>query len=177
MTTQAIIESGMIFGPYPEGHCFHIERSDYYGRVQKGVRMAEFLLLRQQQEGPTVWVVEAKSSCPRDFKSYIDEVRVKLLNAFMLYVAACLGRHPEAKDELPGSFKKLELKTASFRLVLVIKGAPEDHLAVLQDALGAVLKPVIKTWAMCPTSVMVLNEVSAQKHGLILQVPEVPNSN
>ena len=27
MTTQAIIESGMTFGPYPVGQCFYIEKS------------------------------------------------------------------------------------------------------------------------------------------------------
>ncbi|MGV8803429.1 MAG: hypothetical protein ACWA6Y_00530 [Polaromonas sp.] len=165
---EAIIESGMTFGPYPQGQCFYIEQSDCYSRVQEGVQMAEFLLLRQQEQGPTMWVVEAKSSCPREFDSYMDEIRVKLTNAFMLGVAACLGRHTAAKDELPETFKNLALKTTSFRFVLVIKGVPDYHLEVLQNALGAVLKPVIKTWAMPPTSVMVLNETSAQRHGLIL---------
>lgn len=49
--------------------------------------MAEFLLLRQQQSGPTVWVVEAKSSSPRpetqpDFTAFIDEIRRKLTHGF-----------------------------------------------------------------------------------------------
>lgn len=168
MTTAAIIESGMTFGPYPAGQCFHIEKSDGYKNVQDGVRMAEFLLLRQQERGPTVWVVEAKSSCPRDFTTYMDEIRTKLVNAFLLGVAACIGRHPPVNDELPQTFKDLDLKSTSFRFVLVIKGVPEYHLEVLQNALGAQLKPLIKTWAMPPTSVMVLNEELAQKHALIL---------
>lgn len=170
MTADAIIESGMTFGPYPEGRCFYIEKSDCYSRVQEGVQMAEFLLLRQQEQGPTMWVVEAKSSCPRELAPYIDEIRVKLTNAFMLGVSACLGRHTAAKDELPETFKNLELRTTSFRFVLVIKGVPDYHLEVLQNALSSVLKPVIKTWAMLPASVMVLNEISAQKHGLILSM-------
>jgi len=41
-----IVESGMAFGPYPAGHCFHIEKSTTYQKVQTGVRIAEFLLLR-----------------------------------------------------------------------------------------------------------------------------------
>lgn len=168
MTTEAISESGMTFGPYPAGQCFYIEKSACYSQVQEGVQIAEFLLLRQQENGPTMWIVEAKSSCPREFNPYMDEIRVKLLNAFMLGVAACLGRHPATTDELPETFKNLELKTVSFRFVLVIKGVPEYHLEVLQNALSAVLKPVIKSWAMSPTSVMVLNETIAQKHGLIL---------
>lgn len=169
MTMEAIVESGMTFGPYPEGQCFYIEKSKCYIQVQEGVQMAEFLLLRQQQQGLMMWVVEAKSSCPREYNSYIEEIRVKLLNAFMLGVAACLDRHAPAKDELPETFRNLVLKTTGFRFVLVIKGVPDHHLVVLQSALSAVLKPVVKTWAMLPTSVMVLNEISAQKHGLILQ--------
>lgn len=170
MTIEAIIESGMTFGPYPEGQCFYIEKSKCYSQVQEGVQMAEFLLLRQQQEDSTMWVVEAKSSCPREYNSYIEEIRVKLLNAFMLGVAACLDRHAPSKGELPESFRNLALKTMGFRFVLVVKGVPEQHLVSLQSALSAVLKPVVKTWAMLPTSVVVLNEISAQKHGLILPV-------
>ncbi len=168
MSTQAIIESGMAFGPYPAGQCFYIEQSACYRQVQEGVQMAEFLLLRQQAKGPTVWVVEAKSSCPRDFAAYMDEIRAKLVNAFMLGVAACLGRHPVANAELPQGFKDLNLAASSFRFVLVIKGVPEYHLAVLQEALAALLRPVIKTWALPPTSVIVLNECGAQHNGLIL---------
>lgn len=168
MTTEAIIESGMTFGPYPAGQCFYIEKSACYEKVQEGVQMAEFLLLKQQQYGPTVWVVEAKSSCPREFTTYMDEIRIKLVNAFLLGVAACVGRHPAANDELPQTFKDLDLTSASFRFVLVIKGVPEYHLEVLQSALGTLLKPLIKTWAMLPTSVIVLNEINAQEHGLIL---------
>ena len=56
MTTEAIIESGMTFGPYPAGQCFYIEKSTCYAKVQEGVQMAEFLLLKRQRQGPTVWV-------------------------------------------------------------------------------------------------------------------------
>ena len=169
MTTEPITESGMTFGPYPAGQCFYIEKSACYRKVQEGVKIAEFLLLKQQEKGPTVWVVEARSSCPRDFANYMNEIRTKLVNAFLLGVAACIGRHPAASDELPQTFKNLSLTLTSFRFVLVIKGAvPKDDLVILQDALRILLKPVIKTWALTPTSVMVLDESSAQKNGLIL---------
>lgn len=169
MTTEPITESGMTFGPYPAGQCFYIEKSACYEKMQEGVQTAEFLLLKQQQQGPAVWVVEAKSSCPREFNTYMDEIRTKLVNAFLLGVAACIGRHPAASDELPQTFKDLNLTLTSFRFVLVIKGAvPRDNLVILQDALRTLLKPVIKIWALTPTSVMVLDESSAQKNGLIL---------
>jgi hypothetical protein len=37
MTSEAIIESGMTFGPYPAGHCFYVEKSDCYSQIQEGV--------------------------------------------------------------------------------------------------------------------------------------------
>ncbi len=169
MTTQAIIESGMAFGPYPAGQCFHIEKSDCYQGIHEGVQMAEFLLLRQQKDkAPVVWVVEAKSSCPRELTPYIDGIRTKLTNAFLLCLAACLKRHAQAQTELPEPFKAMDIQGTGFRFVLVIRGVPEFHLEVLQSALALALKPVVKTWALPPVSVVVLNENLAQTHGLIL---------
>lgn len=171
MTTQAILESGMTFGPYPAGQCFYIEKSACYQDIQEGVQMAEFLLLRPQKDKvPVVWVVEAKSSCPREFVAYIDEIRIKLTNAFLLGLATCLKRHAGAEAELPELFRALDIQHASFRFVLVIKGVPEFHLEVLQSALALALKPLVKTWALPPACVVVLNEAFAQKHGLILPV-------
>ena len=47
MTTEPIIESGMTFGPYPDGHCFYIEESESYKSIKAdGVKIAEFLLLQ-----------------------------------------------------------------------------------------------------------------------------------
>lgn len=174
MTTEAIIESGMTFGPYAAGQCFYIEKSACYQRVQEGVQMAEFLLLRQQEgKEPVVWVVEAKSSSPRpetqpNFAEFVDEIRIKLTNAFMLGVAACLQRHSDAATELSAPFKALDLKHAGFRFVLVINGHQEEWLEPLQSAISLALKPVVKTWALPPVSVAVLNHVMAQQHGLVL---------
>lgn len=169
MTMQTIVESGMTFGPYPAGQCFHIEKSDFYQRVQEGVKTAEFLLLKQQKDkAPVVWVIEAKSSCPRELPSYIDDIRTKLTNAFLLCLAACLKRHAQAHAELPESFKALDIQSANFRFVLVIKDVPEIHLPELQSALALALKPVVKTWALPPVSVVVLNDTLAQTHGLVL---------
>lgn len=173
MTTEAIIESGMTFGPYPAGQCFYIEKSACYEKVQEGVQIAEFLLLKEQKQGPTVWVVEAKSSSPRpetqpNFAEFIDEIRTKLTNGFLLAVAARLQRHPAAEHELPDAFKTLELQARGFRFVLVINGHKQEWLEPLQSALAQALKPVVKTWALPATSVAVLNHELAQQHGLIL---------
>ena len=104
-----------------------------------------------------------------NFTEFIDEIRAKLTNGFLLGVAARLQRHSVAANELPHSFKALDLQLLGFRFVLVINGHKEEWLVPLQDALSLALKPVIKTWALPPTSVVVLNHEPAQRHGLILQ--------
>lgn len=175
MTTQAIIESGMTFGPFAAGECFHVEKSQCYAQVQKGVQMAEFLLLRQTRgKAPVIWVVEAKSSSPRpgtqpNFAEFISEVCTKLTNGFLLGLAARLQRHPAAEQELPAPFQTVELRETGFRFVLVIDGHKQEWLVPLQDALSLALKSVVRTWALPPTAVVVLNNASAQKYGLILR--------
>jgi hypothetical protein len=174
MTTQPFVESGMTFGPYPEGHCcFRIEKSHTYRKVQDGVRMAEFLLLRPSEGKPaSLWIVEAKSSTPRpvtrpNFDDFIEEIRQKLTNALSLCVAACLKRHPTAEAELPEPFKAVDLSTAQFRLILLVKDHQEAWLPDLKDSLSKTLRATIQTWALSPTAVEVLNDDLARKHGLI----------
>lgn len=144
MTTEPIIESGMTFGPYPEGHCFYIEKSKTYEKIKEGVKIAEFLLLHSQDDS-IVWIVEAKQSSPRpetqpNFDDFLLEIQEKLTNALTLSVATCLKRH-STYEELPNSFQTLDLEKASFRLILVIKGHQEAWLPPLQDALKKSTQP------------------------------------
>lgn len=174
MTTKPIIESEMTFGPYPEGHCFYIEKSDCYAAIQEHVQMAEFLLLiANTGRSPALWIVEAKSSTPRpetqpNFDEFIAEIREKLVNAFSLGWASCMRRHESAEAELPGVFKALDLSQTDVKFVLVIRGHQEEWLPPLQDALGIALRSTVKTWAFAPTSVAVINDVMARQYGLIL---------
>jgi hypothetical protein len=169
-----IIESGMIFGPYPDKHCFYIEKSATYEEIQHGVRMAEFLLLRLKAgKPPEVWVVEAKRTAPRaeskeDFGKYIDEIREKLVNGFGLGLASYLKRHATAVDEMPAGIKALDLGTAGFRLLLVIKTAQDSWLPPLNDALKKALHSTVKTWALGPNAVAVLTEDRARQLQLIV---------
>jgi hypothetical protein len=170
---EAFIESGMTFGPYPDGHCFRIETSDTYRAVQDKVQMAEFLLLKTARgRPPVVWIVEAKQSSPRpetqpNFGEFIGEIRDKLSNAHGLGVAAILKRHPETREELPDLFKNLDLSTSGFRLVLIINGHQKAWLAPLQDALRSVLHGTAQSWALGPNAVVVINHEDAKLHGLI----------
>jgi hypothetical protein len=170
MTTEPIIESGMAFGPYPEGDCFYIEKCKTYRSIQTDVKMAEFLLYSARST-PRIWIVEAKSSTPKpatapNFDNFIEEVRDKLSNALSLCIATCLKRH-NTWSELPASFQKLDLETVEFGLVLVIKGHKGEWLPPLQDALRKALRPVVSTWKLSPTSVVVMNDFIAQKQGFI----------
>lgn len=174
MTIEPIIESGMTFGPYPAGQCFHIEKSKTYAAIQSGVKMAEFLLLRMDSgKASALWVVEAKSSSPRqetqpNFDEFIAEVREKLVNAFSLGWASCLKRHDQADEELPEPFKELDLSQSGVRFILVINGHPEAWLPPLQEALQKALRSTIKTWRFGPNSVVVINETLAKQYDLIL---------
>lgn len=170
MTTEPIIESGMTFGPYPEGDSFYIEKSATYQKIQQGVKIAEFLLLHSQDDS-IVWIVEAKQSSPRpetqpNFDNFLLEIQEKLTNALTLTVATCLKRH-STWGELPNSFQTLDLQKVDFRLILVIKGHQEAWLPPLQDALKKALNPTIKTWNLSATSVVVLNDTMARLQGLI----------
>ncbi|MFZ3018634.1 MAG: hypothetical protein WA056_09290 [Gallionella sp.] len=173
MTLQPIIESGMTFGPFVDGHCFYIEKSATYQRIQEGVQIAEFSLIRtKENQPPVVFVIEAKSSSPKpetqpNFDDFIDEIREKLTNALCLTLAACMNRHPIAVSELPDAFKTLDLSTTTFRLILIIKGHKEAWLESLQNAVSKSLHATVKTWALTPTSVAVINDKLARKYGLI----------
>ena len=163
----------MTFGPFLDEHCFEIETSATYAAIQGGVKMAEFLLLRfGENKPPCVWIVEAKQSAPRhtsaeDFKDYIREIRDKLLNGLGMGIAAILKRHPAAQNELPLPFRNLDLSIAGFRLILVVNGHKKDWLPPLQDALQKALHVTIKTFALGPLSVVVMNHEVAKSKGLI----------
>ncbi|MDC8445797.1 MAG: hypothetical protein LV471_07720 [Nitrosomonas sp.] len=174
MTTQPIVESGMTFGPYPDGRCFYIEKSNTYADIKEGVQMAEFLLLCiDNGKPPVLWVVEAKSSTPRpetqpNFEEFTAEIREKLVNAFSLGWASRLKRHQRTEAELPDPFKTLDLSVTEVRFVLVINGHKEEWLPPIQEALKKALNSTVKTWSFSPTSVVVINEELAREHGLIL---------
>ena len=173
MTNIDFTESGMKFGPYHSSLFFHIEESETYKRVKEGVQIAEFLLLRLPSgKTPSIWIVEAKSSSPRPetqpkFEEFITEIHDKLCNTLSLGLAAVLRRHPATYSELPESYRNLDLSTVDFRLVLVINGHQNEWLPPLQEALEKSLLPTVKTWAMSVPAVIVINEVLAEKYGLV----------
>jgi hypothetical protein len=168
----SIIESRMTFGPYDVNHCFNIEKSQLYKTLGPGIRIAEFALLRLTGNGSAeVWLIEAKSSAPQpmtlpQFDDYIAEITQKMCNTVQILMAAVLNRHANT-TELSANFKALTLATTRFKCILVINGHQEAWLPPLQEALVKALTPLVKTMALGPKSVAVMNEVIARQHGLI----------
>lgn len=165
-----IEESGLRFGPYPQADCFELEKSPAYKRIQSGVMMCEFALIRRPDNRPlSIWLVEAKQSSPRpetqpSFSEFIEEIRQKLSNALQLVVALHLERH---EDPLPEGFRALTLREG-LKLVLVINGHQESWLPPLQEALRVALNPLVRTFGLDPNAVAVINDDSARRRGLLV---------
>lgn len=165
-----ITESGMTFGPFLDEHCFYIEKSKVYNKLQSGLQIAEFLLI--QPDKNSLLVVEAKSSAPNptnkdsqtNFDNYITEIAEKLFNAFSLGLALCLERHVNNKDEVSNCFKQMSHNSVKVKLLLVINGHKDEWLIPLNEALQKKLRSVSKIW---PLEVITINEKTAKKYNLI----------
>ncbi|NET61080.1 MAG: hypothetical protein F6K47_34630 [Symploca sp. SIO2E6] len=155
MTTEPIFESGMTFGLYPEGHCFHIEQSKTYQGIKDKVKIAEFLLYRKTNQ-PTVLIIEAKRSSPRpetrpDFDEFIAEIQEKFSNTLHLFIATRLKRHL-TWSECSEIFQNLDLERTGFRLILIINGHQEERDA-WQEEIQA-LKKSLRIDNLCECSVV-----------------------
>ncbi len=170
---QTITESDMTFGPYSEGHCFHIEKSETYKTIQVGVNISEFLLLKSRQDNsPQICIIEAKSSSPHpsakdDFEIFLREIKEKMKNGLGLGLASILKRHAVAENELSQDFLNIDVSKVSFRFVLVVNGHKKEWLPGLQDALAKELQVTRKIWNLGTNPVAVMNEEVAREHGLI----------
>ncbi|MFH1097692.1 MAG: hypothetical protein V1749_09375 [Candidatus Desantisbacteria bacterium] len=165
-----IEESGMIFGPFLDEHCFYIEKSSAYKKLQNGIQIAEFLLI--QPDKNRLLIVEAKSSSPNPdnkesqnrFDYFIAEISGKLLNAFTLGLALCLERHVDNKNEISKCFKEITHDSVEIVLMLIINGYKEEWLVPLNEALQTKLYCTSKIW---PLKVCAINEKIAQEYRLI----------
>lgn len=172
MTNITIEESGMTFGPFPQGRCYHIEGSECYKAASEGVKIAEFMLLREQEPGLVIWIVEAKSSSPAptsvvEFREYIGDIAAKLTNTVILGSNAILGRHRSADEELPSEFQGLSLREVGYRLVLVINGHLDEWLPPISDMLNIAIGPIVRCLGEPVARVLVMNERKAKAAGLI----------
>lgn len=105
---------------------------------------------------------------PSDVDTYFSELREKMSNALTLFFATRFGRHPAQEQEWPEPFRQLQLNIVDVRFFLVIKTATDSWLPPLNEKLKKVMRPVIGTWGLGPTSVEVLTEELARQKGLIV---------
>jgi hypothetical protein len=160
--SEPIYESEMLFGPYPAGLCFEIEKSPVYQALQNGIKIAEFALLNSTQT--VLSLVEAKSSSPQPthqgrFEQFINEIVDKFINSFHFLLSLRLGRH--SGHTLPAVFKNMNLSALSFQFVLVIKPHQAAWLPPLQAKIQNELRKLNKTFKLSSNYVVVLNEEMA----------------
>ncbi|WP_065260157.1 hypothetical protein [Pseudomonas bananamidigenes] len=164
----SIQESGMNFGPYSQDKCFPIETSPLFTRLGKGLKVSEFVLLRNAPDNTqAAWFIEAKSSAPQEHAIYVEEIRQKFTNSVQLTFAACLKRHEDTEDLLPLEFRKLNLGKCSVKCVLVIRNFRKEWIAPLQESLNREMRTLIKTMGFSPASVVVINDEKARELNLI----------
>ncbi|MFH1898745.1 MAG: hypothetical protein ABH886_11055 [Candidatus Desantisbacteria bacterium] len=170
-----IEESGMIFGPFLDEHCFYIEKSNVYNKLKNGLKIAEFLLI--QPDKNRLLIIESKSSSPNpdnpdnteaqnQFDNFIAEISEKLLNTFTLGLALCLERHVDNKNEISKCFKEITHNSVKIILMLVINNHEDKWLVQLTTALQKKLRCISKIW---PLEVFAINEKTAQKEYKLIQ--------
>ncbi len=176
---EPIVESGMVFGPFFEGCCFHIEKSEFYRRLNRGrggVKVAELILHKEGDSGkPVVWIVEAKSSVPRktneeSFGSYISEVSEKLANSLQLVISGRVGRHGDTVFVRGDKICDIDLSGIAFRFLLIIKGCEKSALSDVKYKLLQSLRRVALIWNLGADPIVVMNDAMAISRGFVTGV-------
>lgn len=166
--TISIEESGMVFGPFAEDKIFRIESSPLFTHLGEGLKVSEFVLLRDVPGRPqAAWFIEAKSSAPQEHRIYVEEIRQKFTNSVQLTFAACLKRHPDTEEHLPGEFRNLDLESCTVKCLLVIRNFRKEWIGPLQDALSKEMRSLVKTMGFSPTLITVINDEKARELNLI----------
>jgi len=161
-----IEESGMVFGPYAKSDCYVIEKSKSLKGLGEGVKIAEFVLLKNN----FLWIVEAKSSMPKVTDDFLCEIHDKLLNSLTLTLMGIVGRHDSFQKELPVKIRQVCLKNLPIKLCLVISAEflkDNSQLPPINEKFRKIMKSVRKTWKVTYDNILILNEEMAIKQGLI----------
>ncbi|AJA48911.1 hypothetical protein CPAST_c28450 [Clostridium pasteurianum DSM 525 = ATCC 6013] len=167
-----IKESNMIFGDFQEDKIFKIEKSKLHNKIGDGIKVVEFILLRNVNE---LNFIEAKSSSPRPtqhniirFDEFIDEISDKFIHSFNLFYSAILKRN-KAYGELNNNFFELNNSQAKLKFILVIKGHEIEWLLPISDALKRKLSYHNTIWK---SEIIVMNDKIANKYNLVKSVVE-----
>lgn len=167
-----ITESDMNFGPYEEEDVFYIENSKIYNKIKNKVKIAEFVLKKNN----ALIFIEAKSSVPNsngknpngenkdDFDKYINEIVEKLNNSLDILLSAKLNILKDEYDELDNFINLNDLANLQIAFRLVVKKAEIEHLIPVQSAIEEKLASRI---SILKVTVKVINKETALKYKLI----------
>lgn len=162
-----INESNMVFGEFEEDKIFQIEKSIIHNKIGNGIKVVEFILLKNMNE---LNFIEAKSSSPRPtkdniirFDEFIGEISDKFIHSFNLYYSAILKRN-ENYSEINNNFFQLDNSNLKLKFILVIKNHEIDWLMPISEALKKNLSYHNTIWK---SEIVVINEEIAKKHQLI----------
>lgn len=164
---RQIVESGMTF-EVDEDFLYHIEESALVKKT-KYFKTPEFAFLTGKD---VVVIVEAKTSVPRpeskeDFKSYLEEIRDKFMNAMALLNACWSKRNLAELGEMPGSMQKVTIVEANYKLYLVVASAQEEWLVNVNNAFKSELQILFRTWNVQDTAFKVITKAKAIQLGLV----------
>lgn len=162
-----INESNMIFGDFEEDTIFQIEKSKLHNKIGNGIKVVEFIFLRNENE---LNFIEAKSSSPRPtkdnivrFNEFIEEIVDKFIHSFNLFYSTILKRNKDY-GEMNNNFFELDNSQTKLKLILVIKGHEIEWLLPISDALKKKLSYQNIIWK---SEVIVMNEKIANKYNLV----------
>lgn len=157
----------MIFGDFEEEKIFKIEKSKLHNRIGNGIKVVEFVFLRNENE---LDFIEAKSSSPRPtkqnvirFNEFIEEISDKFLHSFNLLYSAILKRNKNY-GEMNNNFFQLDNSQIKIKFILVIKGHEIEWLLPISDALKKKLSYQNTIWK---SEVIVMNDKIANKYNLV----------
>ena len=160
-----VVESNMIF-EFEEKHIFQIKNSNLHSSLGDGIKTVEFVVSVKPDE---ILFVEAKSSSPQPkaenkerFDEFIDEISDKFIHSFNMYLTSVLKRN--LVDKIPDKLLNIELETAKFKFILIIKGHKIEWLQPLKDAFDRIMIDYNKIWK---SSVIIMNDEIAKEFKLI----------
>ncbi len=164
---DALVESGMTFGPYAEEDFFHIEKSKMHKRV-KELSTVEFILRKKNTQ---LYFVEAKPGAPQqpeDLDRFTKEICKKFADSLQLFLAGYL-QCKEHWQEIGENIRNLELKRVNFKFILVLKDHEKDWLPPVQACLEDKIRRENMQWfkKVWNSEIIVLNEDYARAKGLI----------
>jgi len=99
------------------------------------------------------------------FQGGIEEIHNKFIDSLHLYLAARVGRQGALEEKMSRPFRAVDIGTARFVSTLVLYVAWE--VVEIQDALEKRMRRSLRAWGLSDSSVKVLNESGARRHGLV----------